>query len=254
MSKKDLVNSFIEKLVVNFDNNEITFEIIKKLREVDDFDSVIVDGNKIKCVFNNHNNEIIINELGKEIVFKDRDSAVYDDKKMLIETENHYIEDNNGYHIDTKKTTEETGIIDKDDSVYVVSETIKESSSFVDGIKVLTSLCSKTIDRYKNDVHVYSSVSNVSKKYKDHSIGLTLLDSSSNKKDLYLLANGDVLKIENQNGKEDYYYCDSSLMYPSDINDDSKAKFNVKIDYSSFVKILENVDNAIDIVENNKLR
>ena len=255
MDKKELIKRFIDKLVLEYKNTEYISDLIKKLNSVEEFDSVTNNNGVIKCSYNEGRTEILFDEANREIIIKDKSEVEYDDKTVTTFIENTYVEDLESYHVDTKKTTEEKSKFEAGDLKYETSVTVVEKSTYVNGIKIIEDERTKKTDRYKNDIHVYTAVSSNYNKFQERRDGeLLLLDGHSNGKTLYLLNNGDVLKISNTNGLEEYYYCDSGEINEEDKKDETKAKFNRKISYLSFLKTLENASNGINIEEKNKNR
>lgn len=255
MSNKELIKSFIDKLMLKYKENEVVSRLVEELSALDEF-SVHNENGVIKCVYNNGDNEVLFDEMNKTITFINKSEAIYEEKTISITNESKYIEDDKGFHVDTKKVTNEKSSVNTDKGTYVITNTIFESSSLVDNVQIMVNDTTKRIEGYKNDKHVFTSASNNYKKYKSSHDRLTLLDSNSNKKDVYLLANGDALKVENNNGLEEYYYCDSGQIDEKDKNDESKAEFNVKITYSDFSNIISNIDNNIAAIgfDNTKIR
>ena len=58
----------------------------------------------------------------------------------------------------------------------------------------------------------------------------------------------DNFKIVSIDGKEKYFYCDSSVLTANPKKDDKKAKFNVELSYREAQDILNNIDDAFNLL------
>lgn len=228
---KEKIDILTEKLVLNFEDNEFVKEIIKKLREIKGYIDIDITDKSITSWTESHMRKITVDERDSKAELIDLGIKETDDKKTYYRNELHYSE-NNEKHTCTRYNTEAN--IERKDNKNIVNYTTYSS----------------TIGGSNNRCNFYSSAKNIKKfeKYSDDEY--ILLDESSNKKDFYRLANGDVLKIVDTGDKERYFYCDSSILYGEENIDDNKPKFNVELDKNKATTILKKLDDPYALINN----
>lgn len=235
MKTYEMIDRFIDKLVLSFNNNEIVSDFIKKVRDMEHSGDVITDGNTIKCVNNNHTREITVDTLKRTVLTKDYGERLTHDKRSSFSNEVHYSE--NGLKSHCYKTNVINELTQFDNKTIIKSDSYSSAISLIDGKCVFTNIIKSNKYAEKNEYGEY-----------------TVLKKDDSKKNFYLLANGDVLKVVNINDNEKYYYCDSSEMFENNNDiDSSKAKFCVEISYRDAEKILKNVDNALNLINNDTI-
>ena len=235
MKTYEMIDRFIDKLVLSFNDNEIVSDFIKKLRDMEHAGDVTVDGNTIRCVNNNQTREITIDALKRTILTKDYGEKVAHDKRSAFSNEVHYSE--NGLKSHCYKTNIINELTQFDDKTIIKSDSYSSAITLNEDRRVFTNIIRSNKYAEKN-------------KYGDY----TSLQKNDSRKDFYLLANGDVLKVVNNDNDEKYYYCDSSEMFGNSNNiDSSKAKFCVELSYRDAEKILKNLGDAFNLINNDTI-
>lgn len=235
MKTNEMIDEFIDKLVLSFNNNEIVSNFIKKLRDMEHAGDVTVEGNTIICANNSQTREITVDILKRTILTKDYGEKVTHDKRSAFSNEVHYNE--NGLKSHCYKTNVINELTQFDNKTIIKSDSYSSTITLNEGKRVFTNITKSNKYAEKN-------------RHGDYIV----LQKDDSKKDFYLLANGDVLKVVNKDGNEKYYYCDSSEMFVNN-NDSgsSKAKFCVELSYKDAEKILNNLGDAFNLINNDTI-
>ena len=231
MEKDMLIDRFIDKLVLSFGKNKIVSDIITKINNMRGFRNVSVENNTIKCVSRNQTRDITVDDKTGKIVLKDFVEKYSDSKDERFINELRYVQ--KGNKASCSKDNVQYEIVSQGDSEVLGKSKYSAFSNYID------------------DKCVYLRIVKSSKKaLKDKRGNVYQLENSDSKTEFYVLANGDVLKIVNKDGKEKYFYCDSSVLSMNPIKEDNKAKFNVEITYIDAQNILKNIDDAFNLMNN----
>lgn len=231
MNNEKIIQDLIDRIVLVFNTNEFVLDIIKKLRSIYDYKNIIIEGNTIRFNYKNFNREITVDDNQRKIVLKDYGRKTEDNKKCHFQNEFTYSEDKSKYSI-TRKSSQ-------NDFIKKADKLIIDNQEYY------------SIDGYNDNKRAFYSSHSLNRKYERNSKDeFNLLESRDIKKDFYLLANGDILKIINTNGNERYFYCDSSEMNEEDLKNSKKAKFNVELNKSDAKTILENLNDAYKLINN----
>ena len=230
MEKDVLIDKLIDKLVLSFNNNSIVLDIVDKINNMRSFKNVTVGSNTIKCISRSQTRDISVDTKNGKIVFKDFAEKHNDFKDERFINELRY----------TQKDNKAT--CSKDNVQY---EIVRQGSSEVVGRSRYSSF-----SNYVDDKCVYLRIIKSSKKaLKDKNGNVSSLENLDVRTEFYVLANGDVLKIANKDGKERYFYCDSSVLTMNPV-DDKKAKFNVELSYVDAENILKSIDDTFTLINN----
>lgn len=213
----ELIDGFIDKLVLFFNDNLFVKEIIKKLNDASRCSKIKITNNSIKSFTNSQTREIIIDEQNRKVSVVDLGVKNIKDGKLYFKKEMDYQENGDRYSC-IKSTTK----VNKKNSRFF--ERILHYS-YATGVSGKQDFCTSCYDvkNYK----------------KDKNGKCVLLDEKTNKNDFYHLANGDVLKVVNVNGNERYFYCDSSVLFSNSNKNDNKLSFNIEIDRAKADEILK---------------
>lgn len=235
MDKNTLIDQFIDKLVLNFNDNEVVTDIITKVNSMRGFKNIVVEDNTIKCITKTQTREIYVDAITKTIVFKDSGEKDSNNKREKFVNELRYVQKENKGNCFKNNVLYE--MIDFKDKTILGKQTYSATFNYVD------------------EKCVYSKVIKSNKKaIRDAKGQVSGLEDDNSKKECYVLANGDVLKIVNNDGKEKYFYCDNGIMDRFDNKKDyTKARFNVELSYNDAQNILKNLDDTFYLINNDTI-
>ena len=229
-----LIDQFIDKLVLCFSDNSIVSDIIDKVNSMRTFKNISVDSNTIKCVSRNQTRDISVDTRNGKIVSKVFGEKHSDFKDERFINELRYTQNGN------KATCSKDNVLD---------EITRQGSNEMFG-----RIRYSSISNYVDDKCVYLRIVKTSRKaLRNRESIVSQLENFDIKTEFYVLTNGDVLKIVNKDGKERYFYCDSSVLTVNPIKDDKKAKFSVEISYTDAEDILKNIDDAFNLINNDAI-
>lgn len=230
MDNQNVIDKFIDRVVLFFNENEIVSSFIKKIYGMNSFKNVEVKGNALLYDSEKFSREISIDENKQEIILFESGSKYENSVTSYYKNKTFYKENADKYN--------------------VTKENIQTDFSRVGKSVIIDNTIFRSIDGYRENKRVFYSLSLFKRKYEKSTTEEKLIDASVCKKDFYLLANGDVLKIVNSNNKERYFYCDSSEISKDIKVDSNKAKFNVELNVKDAKIILESLDDAYKLINN----
>ncbi|MBQ6546426.1 MAG: hypothetical protein IJL74_00310 [Bacilli bacterium] len=231
MDKDMLIDQFIDRLVLCFDENQIVSDIIDKVNEMRNFRNVSVNKNTIKCVSKNQTRDINVDGKNGKIIFRNSGEKTDDLKRERFINELRYIQDGD-------KST-----CTKDNVQYEITN--QGNKEVVGRMRY-----SKVSNYFEGKCMYLRIVKSGKKALRDKDGNASLLEGYDVRTEFYVLTNGDVLKIVSKDGKEKYFYCDSSVLTANPKKDDKKAKFNVELSYREAQDILNNIDDAFNLINN----
>ena len=233
MDKQKTIDEFIDKIVLFFGENEATSSFIKKISGMNGFQNIEVNDNILSYNSKKFSREIMVDKKKKEITLVESGSKEENSIASYYKNKTIYKEQEEKYSV-TKENSQ--------------SDFFRVSSGVI-----INNTVFKSIDGYQDNKRSFYSSSFLKRKFEKSGAEEKLLSTDLSKKDFYLLANGDVLKIVNLNNKERYFYCDSSEIEKDVNNDPNKAKFNVELSRDDAEKVLKNLDDAYKLINNDTI-
>lgn len=229
MEKCEMIHKLIGKIVLYFNENEVTIDMVKKISSMKQGD-VIIDGDSIRCVTDGIVREVSIDTKNKSIDMKTFGEKITYNRHSNFSNEIRYYE--NGIKCYCNKDNVNNELTQLENKTIISSDLYKSTIIIKNGRRIFTGIVKSDKYAEKNKYGEYIVVRN-----------------DNSKKDFYLLANGDILKIVNKNDKERYFYCDSSVMSRNQDNK-SNNRFDVELSYKDAEKILKNFDNSFYLINN----
>lgn len=226
----DSITKFIDKIVLNFEDNYVVKNIVGKLSDMYQGSNITIDGNTIISQSKSIKRIISVDLENKKI--KVQDITNNDDKQFYNEI-TYTVEDNKSTHhkyntsieVDEDKGNllRKTGYI-YDTYEYFTNNKIIGASDTKIQIKELQTRVGEVVKREKEEFN----------------------------RTLYKLANGDVIKIINDNGNCKYYYCDSQVLKNRTlpIEQEKNPQIGVELSYRQVESILKSSHNAYEVANN----
>lgn len=230
MDNNELIDELIEKIVMNFEDNYVTKNIIKKLTDIyDQKDILKIDNNTITRKSKRMTRTVTVDTINK--VLKAQDTGYLDDNEQFQNSIDYQVNGNNAV---VHKHVFDVGLFGN-----------TETRSILD-----------TYEYFKDNNMIGSSDKKIFVKLWKNSDGQVIDEDIDDFIRIhYKLANGDVVKIVSNNGDEKYYYCDRRALNNRNklSNEQESYGINKEISKEQADDFLKMADDAYKLVNNDMI-
>ena len=205
----DIISEFISKVVLNFEDNYVVNNIIKKLANMYNSSDITTNGNTITSK----------SERIKRIITVDTDN-----QKIIVQD----IENN-----DKQFYAETTYTVEGEESVHhKYSARIEIGEGNSDSVRK-TGYIYDTYEYFNNNKIIGSSDTKIKIEEIQTRLG-EILNREKNEfnRMIYKLANGDAIKIISNNGNSKYYYCDNQVLKNRTLSIEEQKKLEIGVELS----------------------
>ena len=232
MDNVEIINKFIDKIVVNFEENYITKSIIKKLVDMYNSHNLTTDGNSIISKSKRIQRTISIDIDNKKLQFQDvgngDNQSFYSELIYSVDKDKAVV---HKYNTDIKTIQMQNGLLTRIGSIY-------------DTYEYFTN----------NKITGSSDINKIIKEIQTQEGSVVAREINDFVRTLYKLANGDVIKIINDNGNYKYYYCDSNVLANRETQNERKySGINIELSKNQADVILKSSDDAYKLINNSTI-
>ncbi len=230
MNNNELIDELIEKIVMNFEDNYVTKIMIKKLTDMYDQEDLLkVDDNTITRKSTRMTRSVTVDPSNK--ILKAQDTGYIDDNEQFQNGIDYQVNGDSAvvhkhvFNIDFFGNTETRTVLDTYE--YLKDNNMIGSSDKKVYVKLWKNSNGQVIDK---DIDDFA---------RTH----------------YKLANGDIVKIINNNGDEKYYYCDKVALKNRNKlpNEQESYGINIEISKEQADNFLKMSDDAYKLVNNDMI-